>query len=77
MVPIVACARRHMPHAKVAAVGQPWGGWNQGLKKRAALFDAISWHEYGPAGREVNAGGSNPFHHLEDRVSFVAGYVTQ
>ena len=73
MVPIVACARKHMPHAKVAAVGAP-GRWNQGLKKRASLFDAVSWHAYEPAGREVNAGGRNPFHHLEDRVSFVAGY---
>jgi hypothetical protein len=73
MKEVVACARKHMPKAKVAAVGAP-GKWNQGLRENAHLFDAVSWHAYEPDGAAVNYGGRNNFTHLHDRVSFVAGY---
>ena len=73
MTSIVQCARQHMPHARVAAVGAP-GRWNQGLKATAHQFDAVSWHAYQPGGDSVNEGGRNNMSHLVDRVSFVAGY---
>ena len=73
MAAIVGCAREHMPHARVAAVGNP-GRWNQGLRKSAHLFDAISWHAYEPDGASVNKGGHNNLTDLHQRVSFVAGY---
>lgn len=77
MVEVVACARKHMPKAIVAAVGAA-GKWNQGLRKNAHLFDAISWHAYEPHGSQVNPsgrqGGHNHFSNLTDRVSFIAGY---
>ena len=73
MVEVVACARKHMPKAMIAAVGAP-GHWNQGLRKNAHLFDAISWHAYEPSGSQVNPGGDNNFTNLADRVSFIAGY---
>jgi hypothetical protein len=73
MTSIVECARLHMPHARVAAVGSP-GRWNEGLKATAHQFDAVSWHAYQPDGASVNEGGQNNLSHLVDRVSFVAGY---
>ena len=73
MKPIVACARRHMPRATVAAVGAP-GKWNEGLRENAHMFDAVSWHAYEPSGSSVNEGGRNNMTHRVDRVSFVAGY---
>lgn len=50
MVPIVECARRLMPKAKVGACGWPTHGWNDQLRpyftRKPPLFDGLSKHQY-------------------------------
>ena len=68
MVPIVQCARKLMPHAKLAACGNGGGAWNAGLKSYLHIFDAITHHNYSPNTEDVDKLPANA------RVSFVAGY---
>ena len=67
MVPIVACARKLMPNAKLAACGAG-GEWNKGLRPYAHLFDGFTHHNYSPRTPEVDA---LP---VSVRTSYVAGY---
>jgi len=58
MVPIVACARKLMPKAKIAACGGA-GAWNEGLKpyfqRSPPLFDGLTHHNYSPRTETVTA----------------------
>ena len=74
MAPVISCARRILPKAKIAAVG--WGGvsakasrWTRGLK--GLDVDALSLHVYSPNDQEVAAASA------DDRLSFIAGYSRQ
>ena len=67
MLPIVACARKLMPHAKLAACGNP-GEWNDGLKPYLHLFDGLTLHDYSPGSKTVAALPE------QQRISYVAGY---
>ena len=74
MVPIVACARKLMPKAKIAACG---GGpdWVEGLRPyfhhTPPLFDGLTHHQYSPAGNARVINSSLPQNY---QVSYVAGY---
>ena len=73
MVPIVACARRLMPHAKIATLGATGMSsrsqeWERGLRPYLHLFDGVTLHDYSPGTSTVAALPA------EQRVSFVAGY---
>jgi hypothetical protein len=69
MVPIVACARKLMPHAKLAACGYITPSeWNDGLKQYLHLFDGLTLHDYSPRSETV-AGLPG-----QQRISYVAGY---
>lgn len=74
MRPIVACARKLMPRAKVGACGWTGDGmpqftkWNRGLRPYAHLFDGISQHDYAPRHRDIVNVPEG------ERVTFVAGY---
>ncbi len=67
MLPVIGCARRLMPKAKIAVVGQP-GAWNHGLRPYLHFVDGITHHTYAPTKSAVNR---LP---LEHQLSFVAGY---
>ena len=73
MEPIVACARRLMPHAKIATLGATGMSsrsqeWERGLRPYLHLFDGVTLHDYSPGTSIVDA--LPP----AQRVSFVAGY---
>ena len=72
MVPIVECARRYMPNAKIGACGQSGLGWNPQLRpyfeQKPPLFDGLSIHEYDPDTSYVLAQPA------DERVSYVAAY---
>ena len=79
MKPIIACARRILPHAKIALVGfsgpSP-GAWSESIlnvtRHDSALdFDALTLHTYLPHDAEVAAVAE------ADRLSYVAGYSRQ
>jgi hypothetical protein len=74
MQPVVACARKLMPRAKVAAAGWIGNGseataaWNRGLRPYASIFDGVSQHGYAPTHLEIKDVPES------QRVTFVAGY---
>ena len=73
MVPIVACARTLMPHAKIAVLGATGTStrsqeWERGLQPYLHLFDGVTLHDYSPGTSTVAALPT------EQRISFVAGY---
>jgi hypothetical protein len=67
MLPIITCARRLMPRAKIGFCGL-MGNWNQGLRPYVHLVDGVSHHTYAPGKAQV---GALP---TEARVAYVAGY---
>ena len=74
MVPIVACARKLMPQAKIAACGGP-ADWIDGLRpyfqRQPPLFDGLTHHNYDPGGDSSVINSSRP---LDYQVGYVAGY---
>ena len=74
MKPIVACARKMLPKAKIAAVafgGPSATAWAKSLAASDLDVDAVTLHTYFPNNPEVSAVPE----HL--RLSFVAGYSRQ
>lgn len=67
MLPIIECARRLMPAAKIGFCGLG-GSWNQGLRPFLHLVDGVSHHTYAPRRAEVAALPQSL------QVSYVAGY---
>ena len=72
MIPIVECARKYMPKAKVGACGLSEFGWNEQLRpyfeRTPPTFDGLSIHEYEPDTTYVLAQPA------DERVSYVAAY---
>lgn len=74
MKPIVACARRILPNAKIAAVGfhgPTADAWSRGIAESGLDVDAVSLHAYAPGNSEVATVPES------EKLAFVAGYSRQ
>jgi hypothetical protein len=74
MKPIVACARRILPKAKIAAVGfsgPAASAWSRGIAESGLDVDAVSLHTYIPHDSDVAAVPA------AEKLAYVAGYSRQ
>jgi hypothetical protein len=74
MKPIIACARKILPKAQIAAVGYSGpssSAWSEGIAASGLGVDALSLHTYIPHDSEVAAVPE------AERLGYVAGYSRQ